>query len=130
MKGFKKFPCDLHIYLSENMDKELKIEAQKRDIPVNSLVREIIRDYLSKESAKEGIDTVTQTIRRVIRDELKPVENRIAKISAKSAVAAAASMYLNVQTIQDMGKNDAVELYEKARKKAVAYVRIPFDEED
>lgn len=86
-----------------------------------------IQLYLQSYHAYKCPDVITQTNRRIIRDELKPVENSMAKISAKSAVAAATTMYLNVQTIQDMGKNDAVEIYEKARSKAVYYIRRPDD---
>lgn len=117
----------LNFYINDNLYNQLKGLASEYETSMSDIARRILTNGLSEEYANKGIDAITKTIRRVIRDELKPVENRMAKLSAKGAVAAATSMYLNVQTIQDMGKNDAVELYEKARSKAVYYIRRPDD---
>ncbi|MCX7884570.1 MAG: ribbon-helix-helix protein, CopG family [Caloramator sp.] len=118
----------LNFYLDEEIYNKLKALACENETSIAEIARRILSEGLSIEHANKGVDALTQTIRRVIRDELKPVENRMAKLSAKAAVASASSMYLNVQAIADMGKNDAVEIYDKARKKAVAYVRMPADE--
>lgn len=98
-----------------NKIKALADENEKTSMA--DIARRILNENLSVEYASKGIDAITQTIRRVIRDEIRPVENRMAKLSAKAAAASATSMYLNVETIADMGKNDAVEIYDKARKK-------------
>lgn len=127
MSRSKTFPARLNIPITELMSKEIKAIALVEDKDVSVLVRSVLNEFIQCYHAERGIDAITGTIRRVIRDELKPVENRMAKLSAKGAVAAATSMYLNVQTIQDMGKNDAVELYDKARSKAVYYIRKPDD---
>lgn len=127
MSRSKTFPARLNIPITEIMSKEIKAIALVEDKDVSVLVRSVLNEFIQYYHAERGIDAITGTIRRVIRDELKPVENRMAKLSAKGAVAAATSMYLNVQTIQDMGKNDAVELYDKARSKAVYYIRKPDD---
>ncbi|WP_244262755.1 hypothetical protein [Thermoanaerobacter siderophilus] len=89
----------------------------------------MLTESITTEAANDGIDKVTEAVRKAMRDVLKPAEDRLAKLSAKTAVAAATAMYLNVQTIADMGKNDAVELYQEARKKAAAYLKERDDEE-
>lgn len=122
--------CVIHVRVSEDINLKLKSIAEEKEITVTELIRIILRDYISNESAENGIDKVTETIRRVIRSELQPVENRMAKLSAKGAVAAATSMYLNVQALNDMGLSDPVEKYEKSRKKAVAYLRMNTDDEE
>ena len=93
------------------------------------IARKILEKRLKEESAQDGIDAVTEAVRKAMRDVLKPTEDRLAKLSAKTAVTAATAMYLNVQTIADMGKNDVVELYQEARKKAVAYLKERDDDE-
>jgi len=103
--------------------------SARRQETVSSIVRKILEKGLTQEAAESGIDAVTEAVRKAMRDILKPAEDRLAKLSAKTAVAAATAMYLNVQTIADMGKNDAVELYQEAREKAVAYLKERDDNE-
>ncbi|GBF33861.1 hypothetical protein DCCM_2972 [Desulfocucumis palustris] len=59
---------------------------------------------------------------------MKPLENRLAKLNAKTGASSATAMFMLIQTLDDLGKHDCVEIYEKARKKAVAYLREPVRE--
>jgi len=117
------------VYLSEDTYEVLNNLSSRREESMSLIARKILEKRLKEESAQDGIDAVTEAVRKAMRDVLKPTEDRLAKLSAKTAVTAATAMYLNVQTIADMGKNDVVELYQEARKKAVAYLKERDDDE-
>lgn len=108
----------------------LQILSQQRGEPIAVVIRKMIEEAVSNEAAAVAIDVVTAALRKTLRNELKPVEDRLAKLTAKAATAAATSMYLNTQALKDLGKHDALELYQAARKKAVAYLREPVDDDE
>lgn len=114
---------DVHVRVDEDTKENINSLAASRGITQAEAVRQVFREYFSSDFATKSLDVITTIVRSVIRSELKPVENRMAKISAKSAIAGATSMFLNIQTLDDLGKHDSVEMYQKARKKAVAYVK-------
>lgn len=109
---------------------KLQILAQQRGEAVAVVVRRIVEQTVANEVAVGVVDVITSVLRKTIRAELKPTEDRLAKLAAKAATAAATSMYLNTQALRDLGKHDALELYQAARKKAVAYLREPDVESD
>ncbi|MEI4908303.1 hypothetical protein Q8G40_29925, partial [Klebsiella pneumoniae] len=74
------------------------------------------------------MDTLTPLLRRIIKEEFKVSENRMAKIMAKTANAAATTMYMTYQALRDLGTRDMPKIYEAARKKGVAFVKTPLDE--
>ncbi|EIV99935.1 hypothetical protein ThesiDRAFT1_0953 [Thermoanaerobacter siderophilus SR4] len=119
----------IYVWLPEDIYDALVNLASRRSEPISAVARRMLTESITTEAANDGIDKVTEAVRKAMRDVLKPAEDRLAKLSAKTAVAAATAMYLNVQTIADMGKNDAVELYQEARKKAAAYLKERDDEE-
>lgn len=114
---------DFHIFLDDDLDEALKGLAKIRGVNQSEVMRQILREYVSTNSANKSLDVITSVLRSVVRSELKSTENRMAALSAKAAIAGATSMYLNTQAIADMGKNDSIEMYQKARKKAVAYIK-------
>lgn len=120
-----KFAKMIQIRVTEDLDKRLKAEATKRGLSVANLVRDILAQALAERAALEGQDVLDRAIRRAT----KPGEDRLARLIVKAATAAATSMYLNTQALADLGKHDAVELYQQARKKAVAYLREPDQDE-
>jgi len=104
---------------------KLQAEATRRGLSVANLARDLLSQALTEGAAVEGREALERAIRRAV----KPDVDRLTKMLAKATVAGAASMYLNTQALADMGKHDAVELYQQARKKAVAYLRQPEQDE-
>lgn len=96
------------------------------------IARRMVEEVLAQKHAVEGMDMVTAALAKVVRRELKPVEDRMAKLTAKSAIAGATGMYLNYFVIQQaLGPKltkSAKEVYEAARVKAVAYMKESGDE--
>ncbi|WP_233432524.1 hypothetical protein [Thermoanaerobacterium saccharolyticum] len=119
----------VNVQLPEDVYQTLVNLASRRDESISAVARKMLSEAVLIEAANDGIDKVTEAVRKAMRDVLKPTEDRLAKLMAKSAVAAATAMYMNVQTIADLGKHNAVELYNEARVKAVAYLKERDDNE-
>jgi rRNA-processing protein FCF1 len=119
----------IYVCLPEDIYEALVGLASRRKESISAIARKMLTESIAVEAAKDGIDAVTDAVRRAMRDILKPTEDRLAKLAAKAAVAAATAMYLNTQCISDLGKNNALELYQMARTKAVAYLREKDEEE-
>jgi len=117
---------DQHIYLDDDLHHLITLESNTTSKSFSQVVRELCRDGLSHKNAVTGIDIIQSSLRSVLKDVIKPLEERLAKIEAKTAIAAATSMYLNLEVVSNItGKEEGVELYNNARKKAVSYVRTP-----
>ncbi|TYP56833.1 hypothetical protein [Thermosediminibacter litoriperuensis] len=119
----------IYVCLPEDIYEALVGLASRRKESISAIARKMLTESIAVEAANDGIDKVTDAVRRAMRDILKPTEDRLAKLAAKAAVAAATSMYLNTQCIADLGKSNALELYQMARTKAVAYLREKDEEE-
>lgn len=117
------------VYLSEDTYEVLNNMSSRRKESMSLIARKILEKGLKEESAQDGIDAVTEAVRKAMRDVLRPTEDRLAKLMAKAAVAAATAMYMNVQTIADLGKHNAAEIYNEARAKAAAYLKERDDNE-
>lgn len=120
---------EIHFRIDEKTDRKLKSLSKERGEPVAVIVRRIIGEALAAEAAVSALDIVRSATREVIRNEIKPLENRLAKLNAKTGMASATAMFMLVQTLDDLGKHDCVDIYEKARKKAYAYLKERNDQE-
>ncbi|SFR11683.1 ribbon-helix-helix protein, CopG family [Desulfoscipio geothermicus] len=118
---------ELRVMIDEELDSLLKALAARRGETVSEVVRRLLKTSLGNEAAVDGVDVVAAALTKVIRRELKPVEDRMAKLTAKSAIAGATGLYLNYFVIQQaLGPKltkSAKEVYEAARVKAVAYLK-------
>lgn len=119
----------IYVWLPEDIYNALVNLASRRSEPISAVARSMLTESITTEAANDGIDKVTEAVRKAMRDVLRPTEDRLAKLMAKAAVAAATAMYMNVQTIADLGKHNAVEIYNEARVKAVAYLKERDDNE-
>lgn len=120
---------EIHLRFDDDLEKKLKAVAASRGEPMAVVVRSLLNDVLSAESAVTSLDVIVSAVRNAIRKELKPLEERLAKINAKTSISSATSMYMLVQVLSDLGVRNAVEIYEKARVKAVAFVKEPVSKE-
>lgn len=117
----------MRIRLDEELDMQLSALAVRRGESKAELCRRLLRHAVAQETAKDAIDPVMLAVRQAVADVIKPVEERLAKINAKTAIAAATGMYMDMQVYKEFGK-DARALYEAARKQAVAFVKMPSDQ--
>lgn len=115
--------------ISHDLDRQLRALEEAEGRHRADIVREALQKHVANINAVDGLDVVAETVRRVIRAELKPVEDRLAKISVKNTLAAATSMFLNMAALDSSGHN-STEWYKTARKKAVSYLRSSDGAED
>lgn len=120
---------EIHLRLDEETERKLKSLSKERGEPVAVIVRRYISEGLAVEAAVSSLDIIRSATREVIRNEIKPLENRLAKLNVKTGMSSATAMFMLVQTLDDLGKHDSVGIYEKARKKAYAYIKDRNDQE-
>jgi predicted transcriptional regulator len=113
-------------YLKIRVDSELKNAllalATRRGEKLADVCRRALRDAAEKGVLSDGEDAIARIVRNCMRDVLKPTEERLAKINAKTAILSGTAMYMNMQVIEDAGY-DSHDIYTKARKKAVALLQ-------
>jgi len=112
---------------------EVMIEAlsRKRGESNQEVMRRLLQRAAKEELLGEfAADTVLEYIRRAVQEVSKPFEERMAKLSAKASIAAATTMYTNLEVLGRMGRHDIREIHQEARKKAVAFVRSSADISD
>lgn len=118
-----RFEVDEELFNTINAICTLKDEKSLADT-----CRRILKEAVGKELLESGIDSLTPILRRVIKEEFKLSENRLAKINAKAAIGSATAMYMTYQALRDLGTKDMPAIYEAARTKAVNFVKTPLDE--
>ncbi|MGH4117187.1 hypothetical protein [Clostridium sp.] len=89
--------------------------------------RELIKKGLAKEYVGDSEDMMTSIVRKQMEVVLKPNIERLARIASKSGHMSATAAFLNVQALMDLipieRRKDVRTMYEKARCKAVSYMR-------
>lgn len=107
----------------EELNKLEKMTGKKK----SEIVREFYFKGLQIDGANEGLGIIAEVIHEQLKSILDPQVERLASISAKSAITSATSMYLNAQALVDFvpkeKQKEFVEVYEKARLKGIAYVK-------
>lgn len=114
------------IPLRLDTETEIMIEAlsKKRGESNQEVMRRLLYRAAKEELLEEfAADTVLEYIRRAVQETNKPFEERMAKLSAKASIAAATTMYTNLEVLGQLGIRDVREIHQLARKKAVAFVR-------
>ena len=103
---------NFNLALDDDLCANIKHLAQLNKESVSVLVNRILAQSI--EVKQEDADRLTLAVRRVIRDNVKPVESGLAKFAAKTAITAATGMYLGIQCAADLGAKDVVALHKKA----------------
>lgn len=118
----------LRFRVPDDLYNAVKGMAAQNNVKLADICRELLEEAIDRRQGEQSQDYLLALVKRAVREELKPAEERLAKISAKNAITSGTSMFMNMQVIQDRGY-DAQELYGKARKKAVALLKQREDDE-
>lgn len=112
--------------LKMERDVETKIHMlmEKQGETKAEIMRRCLRRGVELEMLEDNIDPLVSLVRKALFDVQKPMEERLAKITAKASIAAATSMYSNLEVLGHLGK-DIRAIHELSRKKAVAFVKQP-----
>lgn len=121
------------ITFTEEMYNQIKSIAYKKNCSMGEVVRGWAIQGLNGKVSKDNISLVSEIIEETLTAYLNPKIERLAAISAKGAIMSAATTYLNAETLSKFVPKESLkeyqEVYEQARKKAVAYVRRSIDDE-
>jgi len=125
---------EVHLRINDTVFDSVKNIADKKGESVSEILRQLISDGLTLEIGNQNKDMLALIVREELKAVLKPSVERLAKISAKSGNMAATAAFLNVQALMDLvpkeRQRNVREMYESARKKAVAYMRTKTDDSE
>lgn len=120
----KKYDDEIRVKVTSEFKKKLIAVSDRRGINYADFVRRMLEVAIDEDNAKEGIDAIASTLRKVVRDQNKTFEDRFAAMIYKDTVASATSMNLLLLLIEQMG-HDALAMYEQSSVKAAAYANQP-----
>ncbi|MCD5401037.1 hypothetical protein LR013_00355 [candidate division NPL-UPA2 bacterium] len=119
----KFFDQRLEIKITKELKERIMLVAKEEEKSVSEYLRKIIEAHITAGNMEENKGEIYSYVSKAVHDQLEPVEERLAKICAKTAHAAAISMFMNLQVIFDLEKKDAMEIWKIARGKGLAFVR-------
>lgn len=115
------------IRLDKETYNQLNAISKKTNESLAEVIRQVIKKGLANEWVDENKDVVAHIVREQMEVVLKPHVERLAKLSAKTGIMATTSTFLNVQAFQDLvpaeRRKEPRDMYDKARKKAIEYMR-------
>lgn len=120
-------------YITERLNEELIRYCSLTGKSKSSAIESFIENGLNLESTKNDINFITNEIDRSIEARIKPLENRISKITAKNAKSSLSALYLLIQIFNDSEKYDELsikDLVENANKKAYQVLKDGYLEKD
>lgn len=112
----------IRIRVDPTLKRKWEALCARRGESQSEVGRALIEKAVAENAIVDGVDEIVSIIRSTMKDVLVPHTERLAAINAKTAIAAATSMYMNTQVIANAG-HDAKGIYEISRKKAVEFVR-------
>lgn len=117
----------LRFRVPDDLYNAVKGMAAQKDMKLADVCRELLEEAIDRRQSEQSQDYLLALVKQAVREELKPAEERLAKINAKSAITSGTSMFMNMQVLQEKGY-DAKDLHTRARKKAVALLQAREDE--
>ncbi len=124
----EKYVREIRTRLDENTYNSLKALANKRGESMSVISRRILSENLGTAIAIDATDVLTSAVRKAVAQEIRQVENRLASVSSKAAIAAASAEICILSIIQSTnGLSEARlrEVQNVARAKGVQYLRLP-----
>lgn len=122
----------IHLRLDSETEALVEAVAKIRNEKKAEVMRRYIREGAKSEIVTESgaVDNLLLMIRKALAETNKPFEDRLAKITAKNAIASAAAMYTNIEVLGQLGQRNISDIHIESRKKAVAFVRRPLEDFD
>lgn len=128
MSDLKKISFKAHSEMVETIENIAKQNGES----VSETIRQLIEEGLTVKLSQKNTDLIANIVREQMEVVLKPSVERLAALSSKSGHMSATAAFLNVQALMDLvsdeRKKDVRQMYEKARKMAVEYMRIRTDD--
>lgn len=122
----KKLPR-INVQFNDDSYEQIKLLAHMEGKSMSEVVRTWTEERLNGEINVKNIALITDIIREQLNAVLQPGIERLAALSAKTCIQSSAAAYLTAETIsrflEDYEQEEFSEIYEKARKKGVAYTK-------
>lgn len=118
----------LTIRLNDKTYDALKALSNKRGESMAAVARRILATNLDIEIALDASDALSGIVRKVVANELRKTENRLASICTKTAISSATTENLTTYIINQMNVPNLSIVRDAARKRGVAYIREPLDQ--
>jgi predicted DNA-binding protein len=115
--------------VTEETGRRLKALAAAKGWSMSEVLRKMIDEYISLAEFANLRSDIQKYVADAVEEKLRPVENRIAKINAKTAHAAAISLYVSAELLS-LHHQDVAEIFRRARQKAITFVRIDIPTSD
>ena len=126
----KKFPKEVRVGVDEDLHNKLTALAKSRGESITDIVRPLLEQLVDEKAAQDGIDIVNDAVRKAVNSAMKPIENRLAAMTAKATIASATTMYTNHRLMESNGKDPQQirAIHEESRKKAVSYLKVDMNQ--
>lgn len=118
----RTFDREIRFRVTKELEDQIKAAAFNDGKTMPEFLRNSIQEYLVTNSLSGTKAIIGSYISAAIAEKLKPVEERLAKITAKTAMATVMSMYVEAELLAQHNK-DVVEIFKQARQKAIAFVQ-------
>lgn len=127
----RNFNREIRVMVDDKLAEKVKIVAGAKGKTVSEYVREALTNYTDLEYMQKMESKIQGFVAAAIEEKLKPVENRLAKITAKTAQMAATSIFYTSALVQRLSQKYDVkpvsEVFDWAKKQGIAFVgqRVP-----
>lgn len=118
----RNFRKEIRVMVDDGLAEEVKMVAGAKGKTVSEFVREALVQYTDLVYMQKMGSRIQAFVANAVEEKLKPVENRLAKITAKTAMAAVMTMYVEAALLGRHEK-DVVNIFREARQKAIAFVQ-------
>ena len=117
----------ISVLLTEKEYEQVKILAAKENKSMSAVGREFILKGLDGEITQNNLDVIVPIIREQIKNVMEPMMERMIALSAKTCIQSGTAAYLSADAILKFvpkeQREEVRDSYDKARKKAVEYMR-------
>ncbi len=116
------------VRLDDQTYQQLKVHAVNRGESMAEIARRLLTESLQTDNAVTSQNVLLSLVRAAVGKELRRTENRLANLSSKAAISAAAAENLLVYMLRIMNEPNFVAVRGECRKRGVAYVREPLEQ--
>lgn len=129
----KNKPPRINVQFNEDTYEQIRLLAHMEGKSMSEVVRTWTEERLNGEINVKNIALITDIIRTQLGAVMQPSVERLAALTAKTCIQSSAAAYLTAETISRFlaasEQEEFEDMYEKARKKAVAYTKNKNSEE-
>ena len=127
----RNFNREIRVMVDDKLAEKVKTIAGAKEKTVSEYVREALTNYSDLEYMQTMESKIQGFVATAVEEKLAPVENRLAKITAKTAQAAATSIFYTSALVQRLSQKYDIkpvsEVFSWAKKQGIAFVgqRVP-----